>query len=199
MSFATVYVLSEVFVSLIVPLLFVAARRRINGPLIACATTAIACFAALWLLSGSQNGMLIYGGPQDNALVLRYILYAFAGTAGQAAWILAVYQASLARHLRWIGALSAAQVVANAVLLLGLYPCVLAQITGDVSNGGCMALDPALVHLISAAWLASPVSALAYALRDRLPRRGAVGPVAAPTAAPADGDGEELELRTERV
>lgn len=203
-SFGTLYVLSGVFDSLIVPLLIVAARKRTNGPLIASAVTAFACFAAHWLLSGSQPFPLLFGGPQDLTLALRYLLYVFAVTTGQAAWVLAVYQAGLARRGRWIAALAAAQVVANAVLLYSLNPCIWAEATGSFGTRGCAPPAPLTLHLIFAVWLVSPSAALAYSLRGRLPKRR-IAPSGLSVAGPGmsaddggDADGE-LEVRAERL
>ncbi|HKS70290.1 MAG TPA: hypothetical protein VJQ45_07715 [Ktedonobacterales bacterium] len=199
MSFAAAYVLSEVFVSLIVPLAIVAARRRVNGPLTACAAIAIVSFAGLWLLSSSQGGLLMFIGPQDGATSLRLVLYAAAAATAQAAWVLAVYQAAMARHARWLGGLAAAQVIANAVLLLSASPCIVVEITNNFSTNGCAPLAPLTLHLISAAWLISPAIALAYALRTRSPRPGsATSHASAPLTGQANAD-DELELRTERL
>ena len=197
-SFAVVYLLSEVFAPLIVPLVIVAARKRANGPLIACASSAIVCIVALWLLSGPQSSLLNFSGPQDGPLALHFALYALAGATGQAAWVLAVYQAALGRHGRWIAALTVAQVIAYAALLFSANPCVWAEATGSFGVNGCTPLTPMTMHLISAAWLASPAAALAYALRGPLPRHGTR------LGIPADGGGEgsadgELEVRAERL
>lgn len=207
-SFATVYLLTEVFVPLIVPLVIVAARRRPDGPVIACAATAIVCIAILWLLAGPQGYFLLFAGPQNGPFALRLALYAIGNVIGQAAWVLAVYQAALARRGRWIVALAAAQVVASAALLFSANPCIWAEATGGLGVNGCAPPAPLTLQVISAAWLLGPVAALAYALRNRVPRRANVPPglAGSPLTALADGAGDadadadaELEVRAERL
>ena len=205
-SFATVYLLSEVFAPLIVPLVIVATRRRADGPLIACAAMALICIAALWILSGPQGSLLIFAGPQDRPLALRLALYAIAGATGQAAWVLAVYHAALARHGRWIAVLTAAQVIVNAAILYSSNPCIWAAATGSFESIGCAPPAPLTLHLISTARLIGPAAALAYALRGRLARRAiadrnlALSPLVVPASSDADSEADaDLEVRTEHL
>lgn len=189
---------------LLIPATVVAGHRRPNGAIAVSAGASLAASAIFWLVLGGPS--TLYGGS-TNTLVTALL---FAGDLLMwiAAWTLALNAAAQARSWRWVALLTLCGPLSCFAFLVSLappQPCFFGLPQDFPGPGGpeCPMAGPALQLLILALYLVAPAAALAYALRERLPRRrmrSRVSPLAASLGDDSDSDSDsELEVHSERL